>query len=58
MILRESENINPTDTSHDDYINTFSHYECLERVLEHEGIIGYTSKIIAIIEEIYDITLC
>ena len=57
MILRETENINPTDSSHDEYIDTFTPYEILDRVLQYEGIIGYTSKIISIIEEIYNIEL-
>ena len=41
----------------EEYISTMTKGEALEAILTYEGFIGYTSWIIRLIEDIYDVTL-
>lgn len=56
-IVRQSLDLEPTDTSKDDEINVMSRSEILDCVCEWEGLIGYGRVIRNWIKDIYGINL-
>lgn len=54
---REALGLDKDDESNDYEIDTMSHDEMFELLLEYEGIIGYASMIRGWIEDIYEVTL-
>lgn len=51
--VRQSLDLEPDDTSRDEEINEMDKEEVLEKFWQWEGIIGYTSKILSSVEDIY-----
>lgn len=55
--VRRNLGLEPDDTSHDEEINAMSKQEVFERYLTWQGIIGYSDRIILVIETIYNVEL-
>lgn len=55
--IRKNLGLEADDTSQDDEINAMSKQEVFERYLTWQGIIGYSDRIISVIETIYNIQL-
>lgn len=55
--IRQNLGLEPDDTSQDDEINAMSKQEVFERYLTWQGIIGYSNRIISVIETIYNVEL-
>lgn len=55
--IRQNLGLEPDDTSQDDEINAMSKQEVFERYLTWQGIIGYSDRIISVIETIYNVDL-
>jgi len=55
--IRQNLGLEPDDTSQDDEINAMSKQEVFERYLTWQGIIGYSDRIISVIETIYNVEL-
>ena len=56
-VLRERNELEEDDTSMDEYFQTISPDEVFDEILEWEGIIGYTHKILSWIQDIYKVRL-
>lgn len=56
-ILRERRNLNSDDKSEDEEIAILTPREVFEELLEWEGIIGYSDKIIHMVEEVFGVNL-
>ena len=56
-LVRQNLNLEPTDTSSDEDIQSMSREEVLERVCRWEGLIGYSETIREWIKDIYGINL-
>lgn len=55
--VRQNLGLELDDTSQDDEINAMSKQEIFERYLTWQGIIGYSNRIISLIETIYNVEL-
>jgi hypothetical protein len=55
--VRQTFDLEPTDTSMDKEINELSRRDVLEKYLNWEGLIGYADEIIDVIQDIYEVDL-
>lgn len=55
--LRESLDLEPEDTSKDHTINNMSPKTVFRKWLDYEGIIGYSNRIISLVEDIFGVSL-
>lgn len=55
--VRQTFNLEPTDTSRDKEINELSRRDLLERYLNWEGIHDYADELIDVIQSIYEVEL-